>query len=100
MFRDPPNWSRRWRSRASGEVLPANEQPQTQAVGTDPLAAGRDAAKRVRTTAAAKARAALPRRSRFVHRKLARDPRFEAFSGFLSWGCRPTVVVWAVVESE
>jgi hypothetical protein len=60
------------------EVLPPDEQPQAQAVGADPLVAGRDAAKRVRTTAAAKALAALPRRSRFLPRKLACDPRFEA----------------------
>jgi hypothetical protein len=59
------------------EVLPPDEQPGAQAVGPDLIAAGRDAAGKVRSTAAAKALAALPRRSRFLPRKLACDPRFE-----------------------
>jgi hypothetical protein len=59
------------------EVLPPDELPQAQAGGADPLATGRDAAQRVRTTAAARAMARLPRRSRFLPRKLACDPRFE-----------------------
>ena len=59
------------------EVLPANEQPQAQAVGPDPLVAGRDSRKRVRTTDAARALAKLPRRTRYVPRTLALDPRFE-----------------------
>lgn len=58
------------------EVLPADELPPAQAEGADPLASGRDSAKRVRTTAAARALAKLPRRSRFLPRKLALDPRF------------------------
>ena len=58
-------------------VLPADEQPGAQAVGPDPLATGRDAAGKIRSTAAAVALAKLPRRSRFVPRKLACDPRFE-----------------------
>jgi hypothetical protein len=60
------------------EVLPPDELPSAQAVGPDPIAAGRDAAGKVRSSAAAKALAALPRRSRFLPRKLACDPRFEA----------------------
>ena len=59
------------------EVLPADEQPHAQAAGPDPLATGRDAAQRVRTTAAARAMAKLPRRSRFLPRGLACDARFE-----------------------
>jgi hypothetical protein len=59
------------------EVLPADEQPKAQAVGADPLSTGRDDRKRVRTTAAARAMAKLPRRSRFVPRQLALDPRFK-----------------------
>jgi len=60
------------------EVLRADEQPAAQAAGADPLATGRDERKRVRTTAAAKALAKLPRRSRFLPRQLACDPRFIA----------------------
>lgn len=59
------------------EVLPPNEQPKAQAVGADPISTGRDAAGRIRSTAAARALAALPRRSRFVPRALACDPKFE-----------------------
>ena len=59
------------------EVLPPDEQPAAQAAGADPLETGRDSAKRVRTTAAAQALARLPRRSRFLPKKLACDPRFE-----------------------
>lgn len=59
------------------EVLPPDEQPQAQAAGADPLSTGRDDRKRVRTTAAAQAMARLPRRDRFVPRKLACDPRLE-----------------------
>lgn len=59
------------------EVLPPDEQPPPQAAGADPLATGRDAAKRVRTTAAARALAKLPRKSRYLPRRLACDPRFE-----------------------
>jgi hypothetical protein len=59
------------------EVLPAGEQPQAQAVGPDPIIAGRDSRKRVRTTEAARALAKLPRRTRYVPRTLALDPRFE-----------------------
>lgn len=59
------------------EVLPPDELPQAQAAGADPLSTGRDERKRVRTTAAARAMAKLPRRDRFVPRKFACDPRFE-----------------------
>jgi hypothetical protein len=59
------------------EVKPADEQPPAQAVGADPLVTGRDERKRVRTTDAARAMAKLPRRTRFVPRKFACDPRFE-----------------------
>lgn len=59
------------------ETLPPDEQPQAQAAGADPLTTDRDAAGRVRSTAAAKAMAKLPRRSRFLPRKLACDARFE-----------------------
>lgn len=63
------------------EVMPPDEQPQAQAVGADPLSTGRDDRKRVRTTAAARAMAKLPRRSRFVPRQLALDPRFKPHNG-------------------
>lgn len=59
------------------EVLPPDELPSAQAVGPDPVASGRDAAGRIRSSAAAKALAKLPRRSRFVPRALACDPKFE-----------------------
>lgn len=59
-------------------VLPANEQPRAQAEAPDPIATGRDAAGKLRTSAAAKALAKLPRRSRYVPRSIACDPRFEA----------------------
>ena len=59
------------------EVMPADEQPGAQAGGPDPIAAGRDAAGKVRSTAAAVALAKLPRKSKFIPRKLACDPRFE-----------------------
>src|SRR5689334_13597715 len=55
------------------EVLPPDEQPHVAAV-TDPLSTDRDAAGRVTTTAAAKALARLPRRSKALPRKLALDP--------------------------
>jgi hypothetical protein len=60
------------------EVLPPDEQPPAQAAGADPLLAGRDGLKRVRTSEAARALAKLPRRSRFVPRALACNPKFEA----------------------
>jgi hypothetical protein len=63
------------------EVLPPDEQPRAQADGADPLSTGRDDRKRVRTTAAARAMAKLPRRSRFVPRQLACDPRFTPHNG-------------------
>lgn len=73
------------------EVLPADEQPPAQAVGADPLATGRDANKRVRTPAAARAMAKLPRRGRFVPRAIACDPRFEAHNRRrLEWQQRRT----------
>lgn len=59
------------------EVLPANELPRAQAAGADPIAAGRDAAGKLRTSEAARALAKLPRRSRFVPRSLVCDPKFE-----------------------
>jgi hypothetical protein len=62
---------------ARAETLPADEQPKAQAAGPDPIATGRDAAGKVRSSAAAKALAKLPRRSRFVPRRIACDPRFE-----------------------
>ena len=65
------------RSPVHVEVLPPDEQPKAQAAGADPLSTGRDDRKRVRTTAAARAMAKLPRRDRFVPRKLACDARFE-----------------------
>lgn len=60
------------------EVAPPSELPHAQAEGFAPLVAGRDAkTKRITTPEAARAMAKLPRRSRFVPRKLACDPRFE-----------------------
>ncbi len=59
------------------EVLPPDELPAAQAAASDPLATGRDAAGKLRNSAAARALAKLPRRSRFVPRTLACDPRFE-----------------------
>jgi len=59
------------------EVLPADEQPQAQADQADPLAAGRDPAGKVRSSAAARALAKLPRRSRLLPAKLACAPGFE-----------------------
>jgi hypothetical protein len=61
------------------EVLPPDELPKAQAAGADPIDAGRDPlTKRLRSSEAARAMARLPRRSRFIPRKLACDPRFEA----------------------
>jgi len=60
------------------ETLPADELPKAQAVGADPIEAGRDPkTKRLTSSEAARAMAKLPRRSRFIPRKLALDPRFE-----------------------
>jgi hypothetical protein len=59
------------------EVLPPDEQPFAPAGAAVPLAAGRDAAGRVRSTAAARALAKLPRRGSVLPRKIACDPRFE-----------------------
>jgi hypothetical protein len=59
------------------EVLPPDEQPPAQAVVADPLTTGRDERKRIRTTAAARAMAKLPRRSRFMTRELACHEGFE-----------------------
>lgn len=59
------------------EVLPPDELPPVQAAEADPLTTGRDAAGKVRSSAAAKALASLPRRSRILPRRLACDPRFE-----------------------
>ena len=55
------------------EVLPPDEQPQAQ--GSPPLA--RDAKGRVTGSEAARRLAKLPRRSRFLPRKITCDPRFE-----------------------
>lgn len=59
------------------ETKPWDEQPSPPAGGAGPLATGRDAAGRIRSSAAARALAKLPRRSAFVPRKLACDPRYE-----------------------
>ncbi len=59
------------------EVLPPGEQPYPLTAAPDPLATDRDAAGRLTSSAAARALARLPRRSRHVPRKLACDPRFE-----------------------
>ncbi len=59
------------------EVLPPNELPKAQAVGPDPLQTGRDPkTKRLQTSEAARAMAKLPRKSRFVPKALACNPRF------------------------
>lgn len=68
------------------EVLPPDEQPFAQAVGPDPIASGRDAAGKLRSAAAARAMAQLPRRSRFIPKKLACDPRFASHNAHrLEW---------------
>jgi hypothetical protein len=59
------------------ETKPWDEQPTPQAGEAAPLRTDRDTAGRVRTTAAARAMAKLPRRRAFVPRKLATDPRFD-----------------------
>jgi len=59
------------------EVLPPDELPRAQAGTADPIAAGRDAAGKLRSSAAASALAKLPRRSRFLPRQLTCDARFE-----------------------
>ena len=59
------------------ETPRADELSQAQAAGPDPLAAGRDSGKRVRTTEAARALARLPRRPRHVTRDIATHPDFE-----------------------
>lgn len=58
------------------EVMPADEQPKAQAAGPDPISSGRDSLGKIRSSDAARAMAKLPRRSRFMPRKLACDPRF------------------------
>lgn len=62
------------------ETCPADELAPAQAAGPDPLAAGRDSGKRVRTTEAARALAKLPRRPRNVPRNIACDPRFAPYN--------------------
>ncbi len=59
------------------EVLPADELPFAPAGVAVPLEGGRDRAGRIRTAAAARAMAQLPRRGAFLPRKLTCDPRFE-----------------------
>lgn len=59
------------------ETKPWDEQRHPLPGRTDPLEAGRDRLKRVRTTEAARALAMLPRRAKFLPRKVACDPRFE-----------------------
>ena len=62
------------------ETLPADEQPQAQRVGPDPLVLGRDQkTKRVLTSEAARALAKLPRRRKLLPRSVACDPAFERF---------------------
>ena len=59
------------------EVLPPDEQPFAPAGVAVPLEGGRDRSGRLRTAAAARAMAQLPRRGAFLPRKLKCDPRFE-----------------------
>jgi len=59
------------------EVLPPTEQPFAPAGVAVPLEDGRDRSGRIRTAAAARALAQLPRRGAFLPRKLACDARFE-----------------------
>jgi hypothetical protein len=56
-------------------VLPANEQPTPSAEQAAPLVE-RDSRGRLRGTAAARALAKMPRKSIYVPRKFATDPRF------------------------
>jgi hypothetical protein len=58
------------------ETKPWDEQARPPG-GAAPLVTDRDAAGRVRSSAAARQLASLPRRFAFVPRKLACDPRFE-----------------------
>ena len=58
------------------ETKPWDEQKRPAGEAA-PLVTGRDAAGRVRSSAAARELAKLPRRFAFVPRKLACDPRFE-----------------------
>jgi hypothetical protein len=59
------------------EVAPPDEQPFAPAGVAVPLEDGRDRSGRIRTAAAARAMAQLPRRGAFLPRKLTCDPRFE-----------------------
>lgn len=59
------------------EVSPPDEQPFAPPGAAVPVQSGRDAAGRVRSSAAARALAKLPRRGSVLPRKLACDPRFE-----------------------
>lgn len=58
-------------------VLQGDEQPFSESAAAAPINAGRDERKRVRTTEAARALAQLPRRGRFVPRRIAVHPTFE-----------------------
>ncbi len=55
-------------------------QPNAGAAGAAPLADGRDGKGRLRSSAAASALAKLPRRSKYLPRTYACDPRFEPFN--------------------
>jgi hypothetical protein len=59
------------------DVARADELPFSQSAAAAPIDAGRDERKRVRTPEAARALAQLPRRGRFVPRRIAVHPNFE-----------------------
>lgn len=61
------------------ETKPWDEQRYPEADRPDPLAAGRNAAGQVTTTAAAKALAGLPRRGRYIPREIVSAPDFEPY---------------------
>jgi hypothetical protein len=70
---------RRSHDRLYPEPPAANELPSPVAGAAVPLAEGRDAQGRIRSTATAKALASLPRRREMVPATLACDPRFAAY---------------------
>lgn len=63
------------------ETKPWDEQPFPQPDRADPLTSGRDAAGKIRTTAAATALAKLPRRGRYVPREIGCAEDFKPYEG-------------------
>lgn len=63
------------------ETSPWDEQPWPETGGADPLATGRDAAGRVRSSDAARALASLPRRGRYLPREIVCAEDFKPYDG-------------------